>query len=189
MKDLLGRVPLLAWFLIPTLVLVIVGVFIMSGVAKNNQLNAKDELEAEKVSKEVEGTEVFKGVSRDHIQSGTTGSGYNSNPPSSGPHWPSPAKNGIYDKGLGDETALHNLEHGYIWISYRPDVGDEVFNKLKAIVEKDDWKMLLTLREKNDTPIALVAWGRVLKLDDFDEKRIKDFIDTYRNRGPEKTPN
>lgn len=189
MKEFLGRVPLLVWFLIPTLVLVVVGVFVMSSVAKNKQMDeGTGKLEAEKVSAEVEGTQVFPGVSRDHIQAGTTGSGYNSNPPSSGPHWPSPAKDGVYDKELADETAIHNLEHGYVWISYRPDIGEEALSKLKTIVEKDDWKMLLTLREKNDSLIALVAWDRVLKLENFDEEKIKDFIDAYRNRGPEKTP-
>lgn len=189
MKEFLGRVPLLVWFLIPTLVLVVVGVFVMSSVAKNKQMDeGTGKLEAEKVSREVEGTQVFPGISREHIQSGTGGSGYNSNPPSSGPHWPSPVKNGIYDKELADEQAIHNLEHGYIWISYRPDIGDEALNKLKGIVEKDDWKIILTPREKNDSPITLVAWDRVLSLSDLDEGKIKDFIDSYRNRGPEKTP-
>lgn len=188
-REILARIPLLVWFLVPTIVLVVVGVFIMTSVAKKNQMKANsDNLEAEEVSKEVEGTQVYKGVSREHIQSGTPGSGYNSNPPSSGPHWQGSAKNGIYDKELADEQLIHSLEHGYIWISYKSDAPDDVKNKLKEIAENDSWKIVLEPRDKNDTMIALVGWARVLNLDNLDEKRIKDFISTYRNRGPEKTP-
>lgn len=187
MKDLLDRVPLLAWFLVPTVVLVIVGAFVMSSVAKNNATKEENQLEAEPVSREVEGTQVFKAVSREHIQAGTDGFGYNSNPPSSGPHWPSPAKNGVYDAALRDEQLIHNLEHGHIWISYKSDAPDEVKTKLKEIVEKDSWKIVLEPRDANDSMIALVGWARVLKLESLDEQRIKDFISTYRNRGPEKT--
>ncbi|MBI2012813.1 DUF3105 domain-containing protein, partial [Candidatus Curtissbacteria bacterium] len=43
-------------------------------------------------------------------------------------------------------------------------------------------------REANDAKIACVAWGRVLTLDEPDYGKIEDFIRTYRNRGPEKTP-
>lgn len=141
----------------------------------------------EAVSKPVEGTQEFECVSRQHINTGTGGTGYNSNPPSSGPHWQNPANNGVYDSSLPDEQLIHNLEHGYIWIAYRPDVSDEVKNRLSEIVKDDSWKVVLEPREKNDSKIALVVWGRVLKMEEPDYDKIKDFVRTYRNRGPEKT--
>ena len=183
-RETLGRVPLLVWFLIPTFILVGVGVWFLGRGGANKQ-NSDAPLA---VSHPVPGTQEFPIVSRVHIQESTSGSGYNSNPPSSGPHWPSPAKVGIYDTAEADERYIHNLEHGYIWISYRPDAGDELINKLKEIIKADDWKIVMTPREKDDLKIALVAWGRVLNLDSLDEAKVKDFIKTYRNRGPERTP-
>lgn len=200
MKNLIGRVPLLVWFLLVALVLVAGGVLLVSKMGPGTQ--SEDATKPEKVSKEVVGTEVFSIVSREHIESGTPGSNYNSDPPTSGPHWPAPVDKGVYDKEFPDEQIIHNLEHGYIWISYRPDnadlqsstapagvngVSQDEVNQLKSIVEKDNWKMVLEPRAKDQAKIVLAAWGRVLKLDGFDEKKIKDFISTYRNRGPEKT--
>ena len=177
---------LLIWFLIPTIVLVGVGVWFFT---KNPTLSPQeDPTKAAEVSQEVEGTQVFDIVSRDHIAQGTTGSGYNSNPPSSGPHWQGPAKNGFYDSSLPDEQLLHNLEHGHVWIAFKPDVGDEIKSKIREITQKEDWKVVAAPRETNDATIALVAWGRVLKMDEPDYAKAEDFITTYRNRGPEKTP-
>lgn len=202
MKNLIGRVPLLVWFLVLALMLVVGGVLLVSKMGSGIQ--KEDATKPEKVSKEVLGTEVFSIVSREHIESGTPGSKYNSDPPTSGPHWPNDAHKGIYDKELPDEQLIHNLEHGFIWISYRPVNGDlqasqatggasmngatqEEINQLKGLIEKDDWKVVMEPRSKDQAKIVLAAWGRLLKLDNFDEKRVKDFISTYRNRGPEKT--
>lgn len=181
------KVPILVWFLIPTFILVGAGVWFFS---KNPHMgsDSSGEVLPAQVSSPVEGTQDYEIVGRNHITQGTLGSGYNSNPPSSGPHWPAAAKNGAYENPLPDEQLIHDLEHGYVWISYKPDISQDVKNQLKEIVEKDDWKVVLCPREKNDSQIALVSWGRVLKLDQFDAVKVKDFVRTYRNRGPEKTP-
>ena len=183
------KVPILAWFLIPTFILVGAGVWFLSkSQGTEGMKEGTEDARPVAVSKSVEGTVEYDIVGRNHIAGGTAGSGYKSNPPSSGPHWSNPAKNGVYDSSLPDEQLIHNLEHGQIWISYKSDVSDEVKNKLKEIVGEDDWKVVLAPRDKNETIIALVGWGRVLKLDQLDENKVKDFIRTYRNRGPENTP-
>lgn len=181
---MLNRVPLLVWFIIPTVIILGVGVWFFS---KSPSTKVDDETKPASVSQPVEGTVDHVIEGRNHTAQGIT-QFYNTNPPSSGPHWPNPAKNGIYDNPLPDEQIVHNLEHGYVWISYKPDAGDEVINKLKEIVKKDDWKVILEPREKNEQTIALAAWGRTLNLAELDEQKVEDFIRTYRNRGPEKTP-
>lgn len=182
------RIPILVWFLIPTLIIIGAGVWFFT---KTSHMDAKNDVlgEAAPVSQPVDGTVDYQIVGRNHINSGTEGSGYISNPPTSGPHWPSPAKNGVYGDPLADEQAIHNLEHGYVWITYKKEAGGEVKNKLEEIAKNDDWKVIMSPREANDAKIALVAWGRVLKMDEPDYEKVKDFIRTYRNRGPEKTPN
>lgn len=182
------KIPLLVWFLIPTIGLVIAGVWFFTRTPASMDEKTEFENRPAAVSSPVEGTVDFDIVGRNHITQGTPGSGYNSNPPSSGPHWPAPVKNGVYDSLLADEQLIHNLEHGYVWIAYRGDVGDEVKSQLKKIVEDDDWKVVMVPRDKNETKIALVAWGRVLSMEEPDYEKVKTFIKTYRNRGPEKTP-
>ena len=183
----LGRIPLLVWFLVPTVILIGLGVWFFTKSSTDGMQEGTD-LNLVPVSTPVEGTVEFKVEGRNHIPTGTQVTNYNSNPPNSGDHWAGPAKNGVYDSELLDEQLIHNLEHGHVWISYKPDVGDEVKNELKKIVEEDNWKIVLEPRDKNDTPIALVAWGRVLKMDTPDYDKVRAFIKTYRNRGPERTP-
>lgn len=43
---------------------------------------------------------------------------YNSNPPTSGPHFALWAKPGVYDRVVSDGYLIHSLEHGYVVISY-----------------------------------------------------------------------
>ncbi len=106
---MLSRIPLLVWFLIPTVIIIGVGIWFFS---TNPLTKPVDESKPAPVSKPVEGTVDYQIVSREHIAQGTSGSGYNSNPPSSGPHWTSPAAKGIYDDAHADQEFIHNLEHG-----------------------------------------------------------------------------
>lgn len=48
-------------------------------------------------------------------------------------------------------------------------------------------KLIIQPRERMDAPIILTAWGRMLKLNNIDKKQIKQFIDRFRDQGPEKT--
>lgn len=43
---------------------------------------------------------------------------YNSNPPTSGPHFGVWAKKGVYDRVISDGYLIHSMEHGYVIVSY-----------------------------------------------------------------------
>ncbi|MDP2735433.1 MAG: DUF3105 domain-containing protein, partial [bacterium] len=126
-----------------------------------------------------------------HVAEGTRVA-YQSNPPTSGNHWSDPLRDGIYDTEKPDEAVVHSLEHGRVWVSYRPDVGQEVVEALGNLLS-GRFGIILTPRSLNDADIALAAWTR---LDTFDvqvdgsleEERILDFISRYLNKGPEYVP-
>lgn len=189
---MLRRIPVVVWFLVPTVFVLGVGIWLLSKGAASTPINDTKPLP---VSKPVAGVQEFKIVGRDHVAVGTTVTTYNSNPPTSGPHWPDPAKSGVYDNQLPDEELIHDLEHGYIWISYRvakeatdsAGISGDEKKKLTEIVTGESWKMILEPREQDDAKIVLAAWGRLLKMDSLDEGKIKEFIATYRNKGPEDT--
>ena len=122
---------------------------------------------------------------REHIARGAPHPPYNSNPPTSGWHDASPAPWGYYPNEIADEILVHNLEHGGVWISYRDPKDEEVSNKLFELSKRFPKKVIITLRPKNDSRIAVAAWTRLLKLDRYDERVILDFIKAYRNKGPE----
>ncbi|MEX0621861.1 MAG: DUF3105 domain-containing protein [Candidatus Woykebacteria bacterium] len=123
---------------------------------------------------------------REHIAQGSTNHApYNSNPPTSGPHWPTPADCKIYSEEVPDEAAIHSLEHGAVWITYKDKNDKELAANLAKLVGQNPTKVLLSPRVKNDDPIALASWGRLLVLEEFDEQQISDFLANNKNNSPE----
>src|SRR3972149_1562715 len=68
------------------------------------------------VSKPLPG-EAVAAMGREHLTD-IAGIIYNSNPPTSGSHFPVWAKPGVYDRLISDGYFIHSLEHGYVIISY-----------------------------------------------------------------------
>lgn len=126
---------------------------------------------------------------REHIGPGHTHE-YNSNPPTSGWHFSQPAEWGIYDKELPDEVLIHNIEHGGIWISYRPGIPDDIKKTLGGFYERFGRKIIVTPRAANDADIALAAWNRLEKFSvvELTDERVRAFIKAFRNKGPEFVP-
>ncbi|OGY29895.1 MAG: hypothetical protein A3F35_00450 [Candidatus Woykebacteria bacterium RIFCSPHIGHO2_12_FULL_45_10] len=118
----------------------------------------------------------------DHIERGTPHAPYNTNPPSNGPHYPTTAGCKIYSDEVVDEAAIHSLEHGAVWITYKDKNDNQLKTSLEALVkELGASKILLSPRAKNDSKIALASWGRVLKLESFDKQKTTDYVKLYRN--------
>ncbi|MDO8633633.1 MAG: DUF3105 domain-containing protein [Candidatus Wildermuthbacteria bacterium] len=125
-----------------------------------------------------------------HVPEGTEVA-YQSNPPTSGNHWPVPLTDGVYKTEKPDEALVHSMEHGRIWISYKPSLDADIIAKLEKL--GDGQALIVTPRNANETDVALAAWTH---LDTFnlnsdgtlDEKRIQDFISRYKNKGPEFIP-
>ncbi|MDP2936738.1 MAG: DUF3105 domain-containing protein [Dehalococcoidia bacterium] len=123
-----------------------------------------------------------------HVKPGDPHPAYNSNPPTSGWHYEDPAPWGVSESEIPDEQAIHNMEHGGIWLTYGPSLDSETVNKLRELVKSYRSKVLLTPRAKNDSKMALTAWGKLDTMDSFDEGRIRAFIGEFINQGPEKVP-
>lgn len=146
---------------------------------------------------------------RGHVQIGTDVK-YNSNPPTSGPHYEDWAKAGFFDSVIDDRNLVHALEHGYVIMSYNCSVAQESTNSaspsatlppqfssqscqdlVKQLTnvynDKSQKKLIVIPRPNMDTQIALTAWRYIDKLNSFDKPRIEKFIDAHRDQGPEKT--
>ena len=128
----------------------------------------------------------------DHIAVGAEPKvAYNSNPPTSGQHYGTPARPGFREKDILDGNLIHSLEHGLVWVSYHPRIGAEA----KKLREVTGPLTVVVQREANDTDIALASWGRLDAfdlsdgtIDDDDLRRISDFVKRYSNKGSERIP-
>jgi hypothetical protein len=138
---------------------------------------------AEKSSESRPGEEIPI-VSREHINVGDPHEPYNSNPPTSGAH-AGPLPWGFSEQEVADEDAIHNLEHGGIWISYK-GLDQQSIDTLREIARENSLSVVVSPREANDSPVAVASWGRLTKLDNVDWETIVEFIRKNKNQSPER---
>lgn len=112
-------------------------------------------------------------------------------PPTSGDHstelqWQA------YDQEIPDVNVIHNLEHGGVYISYRPDLPAEQVAKIKAlffrpfsVAKFTPSKALLAPRTANDAPIIMSSWNRSMRLDMFDQQKMMDYYLRNVGKAPE----
>ena len=123
-----------------------------------------------------------------HVARGESHPAYNSNPPTSGPHWAGVAGPGIKIEAVPDELVLHSMEHGAAVVWYREGLEQSEVDKIKEAFNSASGKKIMLARADLDVPVALTSWGYLLKLDSIDQEKIKEFIETNNDRGPEKAP-
>jgi thiol-disulfide isomerase/thioredoxin len=131
-------------------------------------------------------TEIFAIVDQDHIRQGDPVT-YNSNPPTSGEHFASPLPWGVYGQTFPDERAVHNLEHGGIWIAYNPELDRSSVRLLRKLAAQYPSAVVMSPRPDNDSPIVVASWGRMMQLDSVDAGAINLYITTYMNDSPEQS--
>lgn len=147
----------------------------------------------------------YPGLSAKHLGSPDGKVKYNSFPPSSGPHYQSPAPWGIYTESVKQPILVHNLEHGGIIIQYG-DVGSDAVNDLQSFYRDDPYGLVVAPYPKLGKKFALTAWnepvyesgadsgfkdadpgnGYVLTCTKFDEKAFSQFRDRHRNKSGER---
>jgi hypothetical protein len=123
----------------------------------------------------IEGAQTFRYNAGDH----RTGSlVYAENPPAGGPHNASWQNCGVYEQPLYNEYAVHSLEHGAAWITYRPDLPAEQVEALKALVDGRPYT-LLSPYPGLPGPVVISAWNAQLPVDRASDERLKPFLDKY----------
>lgn len=167
----------------------IVGIVFIIGVVGLAQLTRKTpeqiQFEQEVQAVSLDGkVEEFPIEGRDHVSAGTSVE-YKTNPPTSGSHVGEAKNWGVYDKEIDDKAGVHGLEHGGIWISYK-DIDDETKKVFEEIGKFNPQSVIVSPRTANDSNIAIVSWGRMMKLETADRAPIQKYIDTYKNQSPEK---
>ncbi|MBF9135040.1 DUF3105 domain-containing protein [Plantactinospora sp. S1510] len=106
---------------------------------------------------------------------------YPMTPPAGGPHFPAwqNCNGDTYTAPIEDGNAVHSLEHGAVWITYRPGLPAEDVGKLYDRVHGLS-HMMMSPYPGQSAPISLQAWGYQLTVDNADDKAIGAFITAYR---------
>lgn len=119
-------------------------------------------------------------------------------PPVGGPHDPVWMNAGVYTKPVPVVRAVHNLEHGAVWITYDPNLPAKEVKQLTAFVTKqsllpEDLSQSGITGGKNryidlspwssnslPSPIVISSWGYQLRLTSPTDPRLQQFVDTFR---------
>jgi hypothetical protein len=116
---------------------------------------------------------------------------YSVTPPVGGDHNPTPLTCGVYAVPVPNEYAVHDLEHGAIWITYQPSLPQSEVDQLKSFVDRQSVLtpstggpgsryMTLTPYPGLPTPVVMSSWGFQLRLSSPTDPRMQQFVDKFR---------
>ncbi|HEU6444558.1 MAG TPA: DUF3105 domain-containing protein [Gaiellaceae bacterium] len=134
------------------------------------------------------------------VPSLTTKPEWNSNPPTSGPHYREWAIWNFYEEEVPLVKSVHNLEHGGVVIHYGPRVSQAEVEMLRTFYNEDPNGLLVAPLRSNGDTITLSAWtapdaatgttdrgrGWLARCTSVDEEAFSEFIEERRFKGPER---
>lgn len=129
-----------------------------------------------------------------HIATDTDPGVYNSDPPTSGPHYAEEADAGFFETNIYTYPAgylVHNLEHGYVIFWYNCDLISEsecstLKTEIRTVMDELGGTKLIAYPWRTlDVPVVLTSWTRIQKFESFDAEQAKAFYRANLNRAPE----
>lgn len=142
---------------------------------RTDESDQSEEVEVENPAPEgIDGVEAYDIEDNSHVEGAVD---YDQSPPVGGPHNPVWVNCDFYSSEVPNENAVHALEHGVVWITY-DDVDDDTLETLADLADDND-RLLVSEYPDQDSPLVLTAWNRQMPVDDLDDARVEDFIDTY----------
>jgi hypothetical protein len=126
------------------------------------------------------GVQSFSGLTRNHV-TGTVN--YAQTPPVGGDHDPTWLNCGIYTAPVRNENAVHDLEHGAVWITYQPALDQADVATLTKFATGQTY-VDLSPYPGLPSPVVVSAWGKQLKLNNASDPRLEAFVKKYK-QGPQ----
>jgi hypothetical protein len=131
-----------------------------------------------------------------HVVEGSNPGPYNTDPPTSGRHYPSSYQAGFFNQVDADVPCpagylVHNLEHGYVIFWYNCQLVDEAAcaqlkSEIQAVMDRaDNNKVIAYPWPSIDVPVVMTSWGRMLRFETFNPADAFAFVQNNWNKAPE----
>jgi hypothetical protein len=105
---------------------------------------------------------------------------YTETPPAGGPHNPQWEDCGAYTQQIANENAVHSLEHGTVWITYRPGLpAADVQTLQTALGTVKSKKTILSPYPGLPSPVVVTVWNAQLDLRSASDPRLPIFLGFY----------
>ncbi len=111
---------------------------------------------------------------------------YGQVPPVGGDHAPVWQNCGFYREAIPSEQGVHSLEHGAVWITYRPDLPGAEIERLRGLAGRYT-HLLVSPWPGLSQAIVASSWGRQVRLMSALDARLERFLRAFRlsDRAPE----
>jgi hypothetical protein len=103
---------------------------------------------------------------------------YDREPPTNGDHAPLWQNCGFYEGPIEDRHAVHSMDHGVIWITYRSNLPAGQLKELRSY--GDERYVLTSPYPRQDAPIIAASWRVQLELRGADDPRLRQFVNQLR---------
>ena len=74
---------------------------------------------------------------------------------------------------------MHSLEHGAVWITYRPNLPNQQGDWLRQFAGRQTY-VLVSPYPGLPAPVVASAWGHQLRLDSSGDPRLDQFVRAFR---------
>ena len=128
----------------------------------------------------VEGVKTYPGLSHDHLTKASQYPvSYPQTPPAGGPHSLAWLRCDVYAEPVPAENAVHSMEHGGIWITYRPDLPEAAVRQLAELAQANVNYVLVSPYPDLPAPVVASSWGLQLTATGADDPRLLAFVRAY----------
>jgi hypothetical protein len=103
---------------------------------------------------------------------------YERTPPTNGNHDPLWQNCGFYEKPIKDRHAVHSLDHGAVWITYRASLPEVQLDVLRRFARER--YVLVSPYPGQPAPVVATSWRVQLELDGAGDPRLRKFVDQFR---------
>lgn len=122
-----------------------------------------------------EGIEVYPATTNETVRGPIE---YDRQPPTNGDHDPLWQNCGFYERPIQDRHAVHSLDHGVVWITYREDLPESQVEALRPYGEER--YVIVSPYPGQNAPVIATSWRVQLELDGADDPRLREFVDGFR---------
>ena len=103
---------------------------------------------------------------------------YERHPPTNGDHAPIWQNCGFYEGPIEDRHAVHSLDHGVVWITYRLNLPEPQLQALRPYGKEN--YVILSPYPGQDAPIIATSWRVQLELNGAGDPRLSRFVNEFK---------
>ena len=122
-----------------------------------------------------EGIEVYRATTNRTVEGPIH---YDRRPPTNGNHAPLWQNCGFYSEPIQDRHAVHSMDHGVVWITYRPNLPQQQLETLRPYGKKD--YVIVSPYPGQDAPVIATSWRVQLELKSANDPRLEGFVNGFK---------